>query len=339
MIRASIIGASGYTGLELIRLLLEHPAAELVEVCSRSHAGKALDEVFPSFTGMSTLNFNATQSEACDVIFLAAPNGIAMGKVESLLAQGKKVIDLSADFRLQDASVWEAYYGMVHQCPDILKKAVYGLPELHRDKIAKANLIANPGCYPTSVLLGFYPLAKAAGLTSKMLIADCKSGVSGAGRKADIALAFSEIDGSFRAYNASKHRHSPEIQEQIDSICPQVELTFTPHLVPMTRGIFSTLYFSTASSEADVQALFEKYYANETFIQVLPSGSHPETRHVRGTNYCHIAIHKPAGTEIGKVLVVIDNLIKGASGQAVQNMNLMFGLAEETGLKAVAVLP
>ncbi len=343
MIRAAVIGGTGYTGLELIRLLLGHPRVELTAVCSRNEAGRALSEVFPNFEGKSALRFEAGLGAAAglDVVFFATPNGVAMKQAPGLLESANlKVIDLAADFRLRDPAVWEAWYKEPHACPQLLEEAVYGLPEFYREDVAGARVIANPGCYPTAVLLGFYPLLKSGEVACDCLIADAKSGVSGAGRRADLGLAAAELDGNFKAYKASAHRHFPEIEAHLERAAGRgVALSFTPHLLPVARGIYATLYCKTALSQARMQALFDDAYAGEPFVTVLKAGSHPEMRAVRGVNDCHIAVHKPQGSEIAKVLVVIDNLIKGAAGQAVQNMNILFGLAETTGLAAVASLP
>ncbi len=343
MIRAAIIGGTGYTGLELIRLLLGHPQAELVSVCSRNEAGRALSDVFPNFEGKSDLHFEAELDAAAglDVVFFATPNGVAMKQVPALLKSGNtKIIDLAADFRLPDPAVWEAWYKEPHACPQLLSEAVYGLPELYREDIVGARVIANPGCYPTSVILGFYPLLGSGEVACDCLIADAKSGVSGAGRRADIGLAAAELGGNFKAYKVSAHRHFPEIETHLERAAGKpVGLSFTPHLLPVVRGIYSTLYCRTPMSQAQLQKLFEETYADEPFVTVLQAGSHPEIRTVRGVNDCHIAVHKPHGSEVAKVLVVIDNLIKGAAGQAVQNMNILFGIDETTGLAAVASLP
>ena len=343
MIRASIIGGSGYTGLELIRILLGHPQVDLVSICSRHEAGRALCDIFPSFEGKSDLHFEPelNLADEVDVVFFATPNGIAMKQVPNLLEnQNLKIIDLAADFRLSDSAVWEKWYGEQHLCPQLLAESVYGLPEIYRKDIVNARIIANPGCYPTSVLLGYYPLLKSGAVMCDCLIADVKSGVSGAGRRGDIGLIFSELDANFKAYKVSAHRHFPEIETYLEKIAGEsVGLSFTPHLLPIIRGIFSTLYCKTSLSQAQIQALFEEAYTDEPFVTVLKVGSHPEVRTVRGVNDCHIAVHKQDGSDIVKILVVIDNLIKGAAGQAVQNMNILFGLDETLGLTTVASLP
>ncbi len=343
MIRAAVIGGTGYTGLELVRLLLGHPQVKLASVHSRSEAGRAIAEVFPNFEGKSDLRFSSEleSAEGLDVVFFATPNGVAMKQALALLENPNlKLIDLAADFRLPDAAVWEKWYREPHACPQLLSDAVYGLTELYRKDIAAARLVANPGCYPTSVLLGFYPLLKNDAAACDFLVADSKSGVSGAGRRADIGLLAGEVDENFKAYKVSAHRHFPEIHIRLEEFAGKsVGLSFTPHLLPVIRGIYSTLYCKTPLSQPQLQDLFEDAYADEPFVTVLKAGSHPQIRAVRGVNDCHVAVHKPQGSEVAKVLVVIDNLVKGAAGQAVQNMNVMFGLDETSGLAAVASLP
>jgi N-acetyl-gamma-glutamyl-phosphate reductase len=276
----------------------------------------------------------------CDVVFFATPNGTAMLMAEQLLARGVKVIDLSADFRLKDAKEWQHWYGMEHACPDLIQEAVYGLPEVHREAIKQTNLLACPGCYPTAVQLGFLPLIENNLINVANLIADVKSGVSGAGRKAELATLMSETGESFKAYAVAGHRHLPEIRQGLAEAAKQpVGLTFVPHLVPMIRGIHATLYAQTQSSIEEIQNWYEQRYQNELFVDVLPLGSHPDTRNVRGSNHCQIALYKPQGGETLVILSVIDNLVKGAAGQAVQNMNLMFGFEESTGLRTVALYP
>lgn len=338
-IRAGILGGTGYTGAELARLLADHPQVELAQITSRRNVGKKVADVFPHLAGKTGLAFaKAPDARALDVVFVATPNGVAMKGAREILAAEAQLIDLSADFRL-DAKVWEAWYGGTHACPDLVDDAVYGLPELYRARIKDARLLANPGCYPTSVLLGFAPLLKAKQIDPAFLIADSKSGVSGAGREAKTHLLSAEVEGNFAAYGASGHRHFPEIAAHLNALAGgKAGLSFTPHLLPMTRGILSTLYFRTEASLDELHATVAEAWRDEPFIRVLEPGSHPQTRSVRGTNECHMAVHKPDGA-VGKVLVVIDNLIKGASGQAVQNMNLMFGLEETAGLTPSPVFP
>ena len=344
MIRAGIVGGTGYTGVELLRILALHAEVDVTVVTSRADAGLRVDALYPSLRGYSDAVFSTPDIETlsqCDVVFFATPNGTAMLMAEALLARGIKVIDLSADFRLKDAQEWSRWYGMEHACPDLISDAVYGLPEINREAIKSAQLIACPGCYPTAVQLGFLPLLENKLINVDHLIADVKSGVSGAGRKAELATLMSETGESFKAYAVNGHRHLPEIAQGLALVAKQpVGLTFVPHLTPMIRGIHATLYGQLADAKADdIQALFEQRYVNEAFVDVLPQGSHPDTRNVRGSNQCQISIHQPQGGQTLVVLSVIDNLVKGAAGQAVQNMNLMFGLPEDAGLKVIALYP
>ena len=342
MIRVGIVGGTGYTGVELLRLLVGHPNVTLHAITSRGEAGTPVAQLFPSLRGRVDLAFSHPDEaplDACDVVFFATPNGIAMHEAPKLLAKGVRVIDLAADFRLRDVAVWERWYGMRHASPEWVAKAVYGLPELFRDEIRTAQLVANPGCYPTAVQLGLAPLVKAQVVRCEGLIADCKSGVSGAGRKAEVHTLFTEASDNFKAYGVAGHRHQPEIAQGLARLAgTDVELTFVPHLTPMIRGIHATLY-AELTTEVDLQALYETFYREEPFVDVLPSGSHPETRSVRAANLCRIAVHRPGNGRRVVVLSVIDNLMKGAAGQAVQNMNLMFGLPETTGLMQVPVSP
>lgn len=342
MIKVGIVGGTGYTGVELLRLLAGHPSARVTAVTSRKEAGMKVADLFPSLRGRIDLAFS-TPDEArlqdCDVVFFATPNGIAMNEARQLLAAGVRVVDLAADYRIQDVAEWEKWYGMSHGSPDLVAEAVYGLPEINREAIRGARLVANPGCYPTAVQLGFLPLIEAGAVELSSLIADCKSGVSGAGRKAEVGALLAEAGDSFKAYGVAGHRHLPEIRQGLGRAAAQpVGLTFVPHLTPMIRGIHATLY-ARLKADVDVQALFERRYEGEAFVDVLPAGSHPETRSVRGANVCRIAAHKPQGGDTVVVLSVIDNLVKGAAGQAVQNMNLMFGLPEQAGLDIVPLLP
>ncbi len=337
MIRAAVIGGAGYTGLEVARLLLGHPQAELAFVVSRSCAGEPLARQFPALRDKTALHYRAdikgADMDGLDVVFFATPNGVAMKQAEKWLSSGVRVIDLASDFRLSDAGEWQRWHDEEHACPELLAQAVYGLPELNREKIRQARLLANPGCYPTSILLGLKPALEAGVADVSCLIADSKSGVSGAGRQAQTGLLLGECGENFKAYKASRHRHWPEIKEQLDCIAnASVGLSFTPHLLPIVRGIHSTLYFRSLLDQRALQTCFEKAYADEPFVEVLPAGSHPETRWVRGSNVCLIAVHRPETADVAKVLVVIDNLVKGAAGQAVQNMNLMFGFDETAGL-------
>ncbi len=342
MIKVGIVGGTGYTGVELLRLLALHPQVELRAITSRTDAGTPVSQMFPSLRGYVNLCFthpDEAQLEQCDLVFFATPNGIAMQQTRVLLDAGVRVIDLSADFRIQDVAEWEKWYGMSHACPDLVAEAVYGLPEVNREHIKKARLVANPGCYPTAVQLGFIPLLEAGLVDTATLIADAKSGVSGAGRKAEIGALLAETADNFKAYGVSGHRHLPEIRQGLARVAQhEVGLTFVPHLTPMIRGIHATLY-ARLKADTDLQALYEQRYAHEPFVDVMPAGSHPETRSVRGANVCRIAVHHPQGGNTVVVLAVIDNLVKGAAGQAVQNMNIMFGLPETTALNNVPLLP
>lgn len=341
-IKVGIVGGTGYTGVELLRLLATHPGTEIACITSRGEAGQRISDMFPSLRGYIDLPFtDPAQADlaGCDVVFFATPNGIAMQQTRALLDAGVRVIDLAADFRIQDVAVWEKWYGMTHACPDLIAEAVYGLPELSRDRIGAARLVANPGCYPTAVQLGFLPLLKAGVVDASHLIADAKSGVSGAGRKAETHILFAEAGDNFKAYGVAGHRHLPEISQGLTGMYGHdIGLTFVPHLTPLIRGIHATLY-ARLTKDVDVQALFEEQYCNERFVDVLPPGSHPETRSVRGSNQCRIAVHRPGNGDTVVVLSVIDNLVKGAAGQAVQNMNIMFGFAETTALELVPLLP
>jgi N-acetyl-gamma-glutamyl-phosphate reductase len=340
MIKVGIIGGTGYTGVELLRLLAQHPQAALNVITSRGEAGKRVSDLFPNLRGHVELAFSEPDAKAlaaCDVVFSATPNGVAMTHARALLAAGVKLIDLAADFRLKDVALWEQWYGMPHACTDLLGEAVYGL---NRAQIKKARLIANPGCYPTAVQLGFLPLVEQGLVDSQHLIADAKSGVSGAGRKAEVHTLFAEAADNFKAYAVAGHRHLPEIRQGLERAAGKaVGLTFVPHLTPMIRGIHATLYARIHDTRVDLQALYAQRYAHEPFVDVLPPGSHPDTRSVRAANTCRIALHRPQGGDTLVVLSVIDNLVKGAAGQAVQNMNLLFGLPETTGLMQVPVLP
>ena len=342
MIKVGIVGGTGYTGVELLRLLANHPEVSLDVITSRSEAGMAVSELFPNLRGHVDLKFSEPDPEVlarCDVVFFATPHTVAMALVPELIKRGTRVIDLSADFRLKDVKVWEQWYNTEHTCPELFEQAVYGLPEINREQIKPAQLVAVPGCYPTATELGFLPLLEAGLIDPKHLIADAKTGVSGAGRKAAIPMLMAETSGSFKAYGVSGHRHLPEIREILSAHCGEdVDLTFIPHLAPMVRGIHATLY-GRLNKQADLQALFESRYQHEPFVDVMPAGSMPETRSVQGANVCRIAVHQPQGSDTVVVLSVIDNLVKGAAGQAIQNMNIMFEFNEKSGLNQVALLP
>ena len=344
-LKVGIVGGTGYTGVELLRLLASHPHAEIVAVTSRGEAGLPVAELFPSLRGCVDVTFSdpaTVDLTKCDVVFFATPHGVAMSQAQALLNANVKVIDLAADFRLQDTAVFEKWYKMPHSCEDILKNAVYGLPELYRDKIKSAKVIGNPGCYPTTVLLGLAPLLEQ-GLVdfSVPIIADAKSGVSGAGRKAEVSTLFAESSDNLKAYGMAGHRHHPEIHAQLTDLAKtELQFIFTPHLIPMIRGMLSTIYvkLSTKAKNLDLQTLFENRYKNDQFVDVMPAGSLPETRSVRASNHLRIALHKQENGYL-TVLVVQDNLVKGAAGQAVQNMNIMFDYPENSGLQVVPVLP
>ncbi len=344
MIKVGVVGGTGYTGVELLRLLAQHPSVALNVITSRGEAGLPVAEMFPSLRGRVNLKFVDPADaplDQCDLVFFATPNGIAMKQAADLLRLGVRVIDLAADFRIKDIAEWETWYGMKHAAPELVAEAVYGLPELNREAIREAKLVANPGCYPTATQLGFLPLLEAGLVNADNLIADAKSGVSGAGRKAEVHTLFAEAGDNFKAYGVPGHRHLPEIRQGLSQLAGRtVGLTFVPHLTPLIRGIHATLYARlNGSDQIDLQALYEKRYEQEPFVDVLPPGSHPETRSVRASNICRIAVHRPQGQDMIVVLSVIDNLVKGAAGQAVQNMNIMFGFEECAGLSQIPVLP
>lgn len=345
-IRIGIVGGTGYTGVELLRLLSRHPNAQVVAVTSRSDAGTPVSAMFPSLRGIyDTLQFthpDETPLQDCDLVFFATPNGIAMTQAPALLEKGVRVIDLSADYRIRDIAVWEQWYKLTHGSPKTVAQAVYGLPELNREAICQAQLIANPGCYPTCVTLPLLPLLQSGSLKPNMpIIADCKSGVSGAGRKASVANLLTEAGDNFKAYGVGGHRHLPEIQQNINDIASGYAsgLIFVPHLTPMIRGMHATIYVHT-QNEDSLHEILAKHYSGSLFVDVLPEGVCPETRSVRASNQCRISVQKvPQQENMWIILSVIDNLVKGAAGQAVQNMNLMFGFEEDTGLAITPVLP
>ncbi len=354
-VKVGIVGGTGYTGVELLRLIAKHPNATLHTITSRKEAGMRVDALFSSLRGHIDAVFTDTATAdltQCDVVFYATPHGVAMQSAPALLAAGVKVIDLAADFRLQDTAMFEQWYKLPHSCPDLVKEAVYGLPELNRADICQARLIGNPGCYPTTMQLGYAPLLKAGLVEPDSLIANCVSGISGAGKKAEIDFLFTETSDSFKAYGMLGHRHHPETLAQLQRInvmeaTQPVALMFTPHLMPVIRGMHSTLYATLndaglaleASHPNALQAMFENFYANEPFVDVMPAGSTPDTRSVRASNVLRIAVHRPKKSRTVIVLVVQDNLVKGAAGQAVQCMNLMFGLPETAGLQLIPLLP
>ncbi|MCH2001195.1 MULTISPECIES: N-acetyl-gamma-glutamyl-phosphate reductase [Acinetobacter] len=349
VISVGIVGGTGYTGVELLRILLRHPKAQVRVLTSRTEAGKPVADMFPNLRGHTDLQFSDLNIDAlkeCDVVFFATPHGVAMQHAKDLIEAGTKVIDLAADFRLQNLEQFEKWYGMEHACPDVLKDSVYGLTELNREKIKQAQVIGNPGCYPTTVQLGLAPLLKSAQalIETKNIIIDAKSGVSGAGRKASLGMIYSENADNFKAYGVAGHRHHPEIVEALENIAGKKGgfdgLLFVPHLVPMIRGMLSTIYvdLTETGKQTDLQALYENFYENEKFVDVMPANSSPETRSVRGANELRIALYKPQPNKL-IILAAQDNLVKGASGQAVQNMNLMFGFNEDEGLQGIGLLP
>ena len=342
-IKVAVVGGTGYTGVECLRLLVNHPNVEIVSVTSRSEAGQAVADMYPSLRGHIDLAFSEPKVETlavADVVFFATPNGTAMKMVPALLEAGVRVIDLAADFRIKDVELWQQWYGMEHACPDLLDEAVYGLPEVNREATRSARLVANPGCYPTAVQLGFLPLIENGLAATDNLIADVKSGVSGAGRQASVGTLLCEATESMRAYAVAGHRHLPEVKQGLAlAASGEIGLTFVPHLTPMIRGIHATLYSTVSDRSADLQALFERRYQDEPFVDVLPDGVFPETRSVKGSNMCRIAIVRPQGQDVVVVVSVIDNLVKGAAGQAIHNMNIMFGLDERAGLSSVALMP
>ncbi|GAB5413324.1 MAG: N-acetyl-gamma-glutamyl-phosphate reductase [Congregibacter sp.] len=345
MISAAIVGGTGYTGVELLRLLSMHPSVELKLITSRGEAGRRVDALFPNLRGHVDLSFSAPDDDelaACDVVFFATPHTVAMRSVPTLLERQTRIIDLSADFRLRDAVVWTKWYGEPHECPELLPKAVYGLPERNREAIRSAQLLACPGCYPTAVQLGFLPLLQEGLVDPRSLIANAASGVSGAGRQAKIDNLLTEAADSMKAYGVTGHRHLPEIEQGLSEAAGDaVELTFVPHLAPMIRGIHATLYarLNEKGQSCDLQAIYEAFYAGEPFVDVLAAGEYPQTRSVRGANTCQLAVTRPQGRDTVVVTAVEDNLVKGAAGQAVQCMNLMFGFDERAGLSAPGLLP
>lgn len=344
MITVGIVGGTGYTGVELLRLLACHPKVCVRVITSRSEAGLQVAEQYPNLRGYyDKLVFSAPDMQVlkgCDLVFFATPHGVAHALAKDLLDAGTRVIDLSADFRLKDPAIWSYWYGQPHGAPELLAEAVYGLPETNREQIRGARLIAVPGCYPTATQLGLLPLLEQNLAAPTGLIASCASGISGAGRTAKIGSLFCETSDTMMAYAVQGHRHLPEIEQELSRAARQVVgLTFVPHLVPMGRGIHASLYATVSQRSIDLQQLFEERYAHEPFVDVLPAGAHPATRTVRGSNFCRIAVYRPQDSDTVVVLCVIDNLVKGAAGQAIQNMNILFELDERTGLEQAGLLP
>ena len=339
MLKVGIMGASGFAGEELVKILLRHPEVKITALAAkidRMHVSK----LYPWANAMLDLDsydMSAEEvSKITDAVFLALPHKVSMDFAPRLLKQGKKVIDLSADFRIKDKSVYEKWYEIKHECPEYITKAVYGLPELYRKDIKTADLIANPGCYPTSIILGCAPLLKKKIVETDYIICDSKSGVSGAGRTPTQALMFTEIAvNSFRPYKVNFHRHMPEIDQELSSLSgTKIEVNFTPHLIPMERGILSTIYLKTAKKMNTKEALgmYEDFYKGEYFVRVLEEGILPDTKNVARSNFCDIGIKAFPEKSLVVIMTAIDNLVKGASGQAVQNMNIMYGFEEKLGL-------
>lgn len=343
MIRVGIVGGTGYTGVELLRLLATHEQAQVSVITSRAESGRRVDDLFPNLRGLYDLTYtepDVATLAACDIVFFATPHNVAMNLVPELLNAGARIIDLSADYRIRDAKLWSQWYQEEHASPELLASAVYGLPEVNRSAIAGAQLVACPGCYPTSVQLGLIPLLEKGLVDPQHLIASSASGVSGAGRQAKIDNLLSEVSDSFKAYGVAGHRHLPEIEQGLaDAAGEAVSVTFVPHLLPIVRGIHSTLFATVTGDVPDIQTLFEQRYADEPFVDVLPAGVLPQTRTVKGANRAQLAVSIPQGRQTVVVMVAIDNLVKGASGQAIQNMNIMLGLDEQAGLRQVGLLP
>ena len=343
MIKAGVVGGTGYTGVELLRLLVAHPEVELSVITSRSEAGRQVSDMFPNLRGHLDTAFKVPKLDElgeCDVVFFATPNGTAMGMVPELLEAGVKIVDLAADFRLKDPEEWKQWYEVEHACPEALQEAVYGLPEINRDAIANARLVANPGCYPTAVTLGFLPLVENGLVDNQHLIADAKSGVSGAGRGAKLGSLLCEASENFKPYGVEGHRHLPEIKQTLSQLAQhKVGLTFVPHLTPMIRGIEASLYAVIKDKSIDLQSLYQQRYQDELFVDVLPEGGLPETRSVKGSNMCRMSVFRPQQGDTVVISSVIDNLVKGAAGQAIQNMNILFGFDETMGISSAALLP
>jgi len=345
MIKIGIAGASGYTGLELIRLLLNHPEVELTVLTSETYKGKSIADVFPSLNGIIDIELQPFDSEiakACDVVFLALPHTTAMDKLPQLLESDCKVIDLSADYRLKNADAYPKWYSLTHTHPELLSKVVYGLPELYREEIKSAQAIANPGCYPTSVILALAPLMKTDWVDLHSIISDSKSGVSGGGRKPSMTNAFSEVNEGLSPYALASHRHTPEMEQELSALAGQsIQMSFSPHLIPMSRGMLSTVYINLKKklSDEDLIQHYQKFYKDEYFVRVLSKDKFASTHSVAGSNFCDIGIKVDARVNRLVITSALDNLVKGASGQAIQNMNIMLGFAEKTSLQSPAIFP
>lgn len=345
-VKAAICGGSGYTGIELLRILAGHPHVEVTAVTSEKSAGKKLTEVFPHLHNYKSLAYTNLNKEdllkKADIFFLALPHGTSQEIVHFFFSNNKKVIDLSADYRINDPKVYEEWYGLPHKFRTTLKQAVYGLPEVYRKKIQKAGLIANPGCYPTGAILGLMPALKHKLIDASSIIIDSKSGTSGAGRKADLSVSYCEVNEGFKAYGIATHRHTPEIEQELSFACnKKIKVNFTPHLLPVNRGILTTIYAPATkkASQSGIQKIYENTYKNEPFVRVLEYGNFPDIKNVRGTNFCHIGLKLNERTNTLIIVTAIDNLVKGASGQAVHNMNIMLGFEETTGLDNPALFP
>lgn len=344
MIKASIVGATGYVGEELVRILCNHKHVEITGATSQNYIGQKIQDVFPNLNKKIDLcceEFNASNiAEKSDIIFLSLPHGYSAAYTKEMEQYNKKVIDMGADFRFDSGEVYEKWYKVEHKAQDLLDAAVYGLPEINRQKIKDADIIGNPGCYPTSIILGLAPV-----LANKMadpgsIIIDSKSGISGAGRAANVASLFTEISGNVKPYNIAKHRHVPEINQELSKLQKEkVSVTFTPHVVPMSRGILSTIYCKMKDKLqlAQVIEAYEEFYKDDTFVRIMKEGVLPQTKWVYGSNYCDIGFAVDEENNRLVIVSAIDNLIKGAAGQAVQNMNIMFGLPENTGLEAAGL--
>ena len=345
MAKIGIAGASGYTGFELLRLLVNHPEIEIVFLTSETYQGDNISRVFPSINGFVDLKLSSIESvsnHACDIVFLALPHTTSMEKVPGFLEKNCKAIDLSAAYRIKDPAIFKEWYSASHQQPELLKEAVYGLPEIYREKIKSARLVANPGCYPTSVTLALAPIVTEGWADLSSIIVDSKSGISGAGRKASLATQFSEINEGISAYNIGIHRHTPEIEQELSALAKtKVQISFSPHLVPMTRGMLSTIYINLEQDISVVELIdhFQKFYAEEPFIRILPLGNCANSHFTVSSNFCDIGVEVDKRNQRAIITSAIDNLIKGASGQAIQNMNLMLGIPETTGLNFPGIFP
>ncbi len=343
--KIGIIGATGYTGLELLRFLIHHPEVEITALTSQKYAGVSIGQVFPSLTDQIQVKCEELSAqriaEKTDFLFTAVPHKTAMEIVPVFYRKGKRIVDLSADFRLKEASIYEKWY-QKHTAPDLLPESVYGLPELHREEIRKAKIVGNPGCYPTGALIGLTPLVKKGLISNEGIVVDSKSGVSGAGRDVVLESLFCEVNEGVKAYKIFAHRHTPEIDQELSQLVrKEIRVTFVPHLIPMDRGILSTLYVHLKKKMKTGELLdaFHDFYRGEPFVRIYPEGKLPSTKNVRGSNFCDIGVAVSEPDDRAVVVTAIDNLVKGASGEAVQNMNIMLGYPETTGLAVLPVVP